>query len=194
MLPIKRNEILPLGDYEGIRPHFRARVIEEKRLRRFSLGEHISGIFENRDTVLLQIQEMLRTERITREDAVLHEIETYSELLPGEHQVSMTCFVEIADKTLREEMLGKLALLERAFYVEVDGVRFQATSSRDEDVRDDRTTAVHYLKATLSKEAFDKLLSKTAKVEVGVAHPAYEAQCVLSKSALEALAADLSSP
>ena len=89
MRPIQRNEVLPLGVYEGIRPHFRARVIEEKKARRFSLGPHISGVFENRDTVLLQIQEMLRTERITREDAILHEIETYNELIPSGAEVSM---------------------------------------------------------------------------------------------------------
>ena len=66
---IERSEILPIGEYELIRPHFRARVVEAKRPRRVALGEHISALFENRDSVLLQIQEMLRTERITGEPA-----------------------------------------------------------------------------------------------------------------------------
>ena len=65
MQPILRNEILPLGEYEMIRDRFRARVIEEKRPRRIQLGEHLSVVLENRDSVMLQIQEMLRTERIT---------------------------------------------------------------------------------------------------------------------------------
>lgn len=189
--PIERSEILPLGDYEGVRPHFRARVIEEKKARRFELGPHLSGVFENRDTVLLQIQEMLRTERITREDAVLHEIETYNELLPGPLEISMTCFVEISDRALREETLAKLAGLERCFFVEVDGEAFQAAGPRAEDARPDRTTAVHYLKARLSPEAFAKVTGKTAKVAVAVRHPAYEARAELGRVGLDALALDL---
>jgi hypothetical protein len=189
--PIQRNEVLPLGDYEGIRPHFRARVIEEKRARRFALGPHISGVFENRDTVLLQIQEMLRTERITREDAVLHEIETYNELVPGPSEVSMTCFVEISDRDLREATLQKLAGLEGSFFVEVDGELFQAKNSREEDTRPDRTTAVHYLKAQLSPDAYAKVQGRKAKVAMVVRHPAYEARAELGRAALDALAIDL---
>lgn len=191
MRPIDRNEVLPLGDYEGIRPHFRARVIEEKKARRFALGPHLSGVFENRDTVLLQIQEMLRTERITREDAVLHEIETYNELIPGPSEVSMTCFVEISDRDLREATLQELAGLENSFFVEVDGEAFQARTLRPDEVRPDRTTAVHYLKAALSPEAFSKVQGRKAKVAVLVRHPRYEARADLGKPAADALAADL---
>ena len=55
-------------------------------------------VFENHDTVLLQIQEMLRTERITAEAGILHELETYNELVPGPGELSATLFVEIADR------------------------------------------------------------------------------------------------
>lgn len=193
MRPIDRNEVLPLGDYEGIRPHFRARVIEEKKARRFRLGPHLSGVFENRDTVLLQIQEMLRTERITREDAILHEIETYNELIPGPEEISMTCFVEISDKDLREATLQELAGLENSFFVEVDGEAFPAKNTREDEVRPDRTTAVHYLKAKLSPGAFAKVQGREAKVAILVRHPRYEARADLGKAAADALAADLAS-
>ncbi|MEZ4299488.1 MAG: DUF3501 family protein [Polyangiaceae bacterium] len=191
MRPIQRNEVLPIGEYESIRPHFRARVIEEKRARRFALGEHMSGVFENRDSVLLQIQEMLRTERITAENAVLHEITTYNELVPGEAEVSMTCFVEIPEKALREQTLARLAGLEQSFVVEVDGVEFPAKNTREEDASPDRTTAVHYLKATLSQEALAAVRARKAKVAVCVKHPGYPARAELGPSALAALAADL---
>src|SRR5271168_3775318 len=105
MKPVQRNEILPIGEYELVRPHFRARVIEEKKARRLQVGEHLSAVFENHDSVLLQIQEMLRTERITAEAAIAHEIETYNELVPARGQVSLTLFVEIPDKETRDRML-----------------------------------------------------------------------------------------
>jgi len=49
----------------------------EKKGRRVALGPNATCVFENRDTALMQIQEMLRTERITRPAAIDHEIETY---------------------------------------------------------------------------------------------------------------------
>ena len=121
MRHIERNEILPIGEYEAIRPRFRARVIEEKRPRRVPVGEHMSVVFENRDTVLYQIQEMLRTERITSEPAILHEMETYNDLVPADGELSMTLFVEIADKATRDRVLVELAGLERCVGIEVDG-------------------------------------------------------------------------
>lgn len=190
MKPIQRSEILPLGDYEAIRPHFRARVIEEKRPRRFSLGQHLSGVFENRDTVLLQIQEMLRTERITSESGIQHEIETYNELLPGPDEVSMTCFVEIADKALRDQKLVEYAGLEKAFAVEVDGEIFPAKNTREEDAVPERTTAIQYLKARLSGQAIAAIREKRAKVFVVVNHPALQARAELGKPTLAALAQD----
>src|SRR5690349_291735 len=65
MKPVERTEILDLGSYERVREHFQRRVIAEKRARRVALGPNMTVLFENHDTVLLQIQEMLRTERIT---------------------------------------------------------------------------------------------------------------------------------
>jgi hypothetical protein len=105
MKPIARSEVMGLADYEAIRDRFRARVIQEKRERRVALGPHASCLFENRDTVLLQIQEMLRTERITREAAILHEIETYNELVPKAHELSATILIEIEEKEIRERFL-----------------------------------------------------------------------------------------
>ena len=63
MKKVDRSELLSFAAYEEIRPHFRARMIEAKQRRRISLGKHMSMVFENHDTMLLQVQEMLRTER-----------------------------------------------------------------------------------------------------------------------------------
>jgi len=188
---IQRNEILPLGEYEAIRPHFRARVIEEKRPRRARLGEHVSVTFENRDTVLLQIQEMLRTERITGEAAILHEIRTYNDLVPGADEISLIAFVEIPDKELRDRLLVELAGLEDTVAIEVDGARFAASGPRPDGYMAGRTTAVHYLKAKLTPEAAAALRAGTAKAALLVTHPRYSARAELGAAALAKLAEDL---
>src|SRR5262245_19429093 len=126
MQTIERSEILPLGEDEQIRERFRARVIAEKRPRRVKLGDQMSAVFENRDTVMLQIQEMLRTERITSEPGITHEIETYNDLIPAADGLSLSLFVEIPSKEVRDRMLVELAGLERHIWLEVDGARFAA--------------------------------------------------------------------
>jgi len=189
MRPIDRSEVLPIGEYEMIRSRFRARVIEEKKARRARLGDHISVVFENRDTALLQIQEMLRTERITSESGIAHEIETYNDLVPGEGELSMTLFVEIPEKSVRDQMLIDLKGLEAVVSVEVDGERFAATSD-PKGVMPDRTTAVHYFKVKLSDEARASIIAKRAKVGIRVDHPRYEARAALGAVSIAKLAED----
>lgn len=190
MRPIDRSEVLPLGEYEQIRARFRARVIEEKKTRRVAVGPHMSVIFENRDTVLLQIQEMLRAERITKESAIEHEIATYNDLLPGEYELSMTLFIEIADAVLREQTLIALQGLEEKVGVEVNGVMFAATHP-PHGVMPDRTTAVHYFKIKLPPETFKSIVAKTATIAIRVDHPQYETRVELPKAVVVSLAEDL---
>lgn len=189
MKPIERSEILDLGAYEQIRERFRARVIEEKKARRLALGSNITLLFENRDTVLFQIQEMLRTERITQDKAILHEIETYNELVPGERELSATFFVEYPERELRDRMLVELAGLENCFWAELCGERsrFSGPQRGDDPTR---TTTVHYLKAPLSEQAVELLRGGRGPVKIGVTHPKYTAEVELDQRTLEALAAD----
>ncbi len=198
MKPIERGEVLGLAEYETIRDRFRARIIEEKKLRRVKLGEQASCVFENRDTALLQIQEMLRTERITREAAVLHEIETYNQLVPGDHELSATVLIEIDDKAERERFLFEAKGLDRSFSLVVDG---ETCAGKHDVAREhpDRTTAVHYLKFSLTQAAEralrDVLEKKRApgdvSVEVVALHPRYSARAKLPPQAVASIAEDL---
>ena len=192
MRTIERNEILPLPEYELIRPHFRARIIEEKRPRRVAIGEHLAVTFENRDTVLLQIQEMLRTERITSEPAIAHEITTYNELVPAADELSLTLWVQIPDKPLRDRLLVELAGLEDTVRLDVDGKSFEVKGPRPDGFMEGRTTAVHYLKAQLSPEAAAAIKAKTAKVTIAIEHPQHPVRVELDRATIAKLAEDLS--
>ena len=191
MQPVQREEVLSIGEYEKIRPQFRARIIQEKKARRVQLSDILSAVFENRDTALLQIQEMLRTERITSETSILHEIETYNDLVPGPAQLKLTLFVEISDAAERERMLERLAGLEDNVALEVRGERF-AAQAKDRAVEGyKRTTAVHYFTFQLSDAAVSALL-EGAGANLLVTHPEHTAQVVLSAETLRALREDLS--
>ena len=190
MRPVDRSEVLDLGAYEQIREAFRARVIAEKKRRRVALGSNMSVLFENHDTALYQIQEMLRTERITAEKAVMHEIETYNELVPGKDELAATIFVEYPERDERERMLQTLAGLEDKFYLLVGGERLPVTPDPRNDRRD-RTTAVHYVKFELPPAAADRIRAREPW-SFGVSHAEYRVEAALSAELRAALAEDLS--
>jgi hypothetical protein len=190
MKRVERNEILDLGTYEQLRPRFRDRVVEEKKLRRVGLGSNISVLFENRDTVLFQVQEMLRTERITKESGILHELETYNELIPLEGELCVTVFIEYPDSEERDRMLVGLAGIEERFYLEAGGERvYFVGKTRGDDPN--RTTAVHYLRVPLGESARRAIVDMTRPVIVGVDHPQYTARTELSEATTRSLAEDL---
>lgn len=204
MKPIDRGEILGLSDYETVRERFRARVIAEKKIRRVPVGPNVSVIFENRDTVLLQIQEMLRTERITRAAAVQHEIDTYGELLPDGDELSCTLMIEIADRAEREAFLQAAKGLEKHVWLVALAERLGARASeRWADGPTDRTTAVHYLKFALPSGVADALRDRARRpagggtdspalaLAVEIDHPAYAARALLPSETMTALGEDL---
>jgi hypothetical protein len=196
MKKVARDELLGLGAYEEIRDRFRARVIAEKKVRRFVPSPELSIVFENHDTVLFQIQEMLRTERITAEPGIRHELDTYNDLVPGPGELSATMFVEIADRDLRDRRLVELAGIEKAVSLYIGGMAIPARAEMRGELTD-RTTTVHYLKFTLGPAGAERLIAAAAAgandVLFDVDHPKLAARAPIPPEVLRALAGDLQS-
>ncbi|HYQ00178.1 MAG TPA: DUF3501 family protein [Polyangiaceae bacterium] len=187
---VTRGELLNLAEYEQVREPFRRRIVALKQVRRVALGTNMTVLFENHDTALFQIQEMLRTERITAEKAVLHELETYNELVPRGRELSATIFIEYPERELRERMLVALAGVESAFYVRIAGERLPVTPDlRGTDAS--RTMAVQYVKFPLSDAALSALRLDDVELSLGVEHDAYRAEVVLSAATVDSLREDL---
>jgi len=190
MKKITPADIKNLHEYELARAAFRSRIIELKARRRVSVGPLVTLVFENRDTALFQIQEMLRTERITKGSAIDHEIETYNELVPGDDELSATVMIEIDDKDARERFLVDALGMEKRVYLAIDGQRVDATCDPAR-MHEDRLSAVMYLKFPLGKALADRVRAKGSAIELGVDHPAYTAKLLLPKALALELAEDL---
>src|SRR5260370_41342996 len=108
MKAVTLKEILPFEQYEILRPRLRPLFIAERERRRLAVGEHLTLLFENGRTVWYQIEEMCRIERITAEDAIRHEIDTYNELLPRPGELTATMLIEYPDAGERDVMLRRL--------------------------------------------------------------------------------------
>jgi hypothetical protein len=66
MRKVQRSEILDLQTYDRERERLQPAAMEAKAARRVHLGEHLTFLFENRETVRYQVQEMARAERLYR--------------------------------------------------------------------------------------------------------------------------------
>lgn len=197
MKKVERGELLGLAEYEQIRQPFFTRMIAEKRVRRVLVADEVSVIFENHDTALLQIQEMLRTERISKEAAILHELETYNELVPDEGELSATMFLEIRDRIVRDRRLNELVGLEGHIALNVLGTTVAAKGD-SRGVLPDRTTAVHYLKFALGTELSARLVARaqgdpTGAVFFVLSHPGLQVKKELAPATVKSLAEDLAS-
>jgi hypothetical protein len=82
MKKIEFGEILNIYEYEKVREQKRREIIEIKKKRRLFVGDLVHLVFENRDTVWFQIQEMIRAERMVRDEEIQQEIDIYNELIP----------------------------------------------------------------------------------------------------------------
>lgn len=194
MEPVDRSEIQDIAQYEKIRPDFRARVLADKELRRVAVGPHVTFLFENHLSVLYQIQEMMRVERIVDEDAIAHEIKTYNELIPQHGELAATMFIEYPTAAERAEALPKLIGIERAVRLELgEGLRVDAAfDTRQFDT--ERVSSVQYVRFPLREEhrAAWRESARAGTLRLVVDHPQYRHSATLPEAVAEALAADFS--
>jgi hypothetical protein len=168
------KDILPLPEYERVRGDFRQRVIEIKRRRRVGIGDEISLTFENRQTILFQIQEMIRAERMTDRGKILEEIETFNDLIPGQGELSATLFIEIVEQGKIRETLDRLKGIDngRSLYLQIGEEKvfgvFEAGRSTDEKI-----SSVHYVKFPLSPGQAKTFTEGVAPAALILDHPNY---------------------
>ena len=151
----------------------------------------MSLVFENHDTMLLQVQEMLRTERITDETAIAHELETYNELIAGPGAVSGTLFIEYDGADERRTMLGKFASLRTQVHLWIGDERSTALFATHFGEEMDRLPAVNYLTFELGAGAAPALLQGGVPALLEVSHHDYRVRVDLPLELRAELAHDL---
>jgi hypothetical protein len=189
MKPISLDDIRGIAAYERIRSDFRERIIALKKKRRLAVGDKVSLVFENRDTVIFQIQEMMRAERITDLDKIREEIEVYNALIPAANELSATLFLEIEDQShLREELLKFLGV-DEAVFLNVGSARIQARFEEGHS-KEDKISAVQYVKFSFAAES-RVAFAGPAEATLAIEHPNYKAEVRLGAETRESLLADL---
>ena len=194
MQKIRLDDVKNLYEYEKVRDAARREIIALKARRRVAVGDRLSLLFENRQTVLFQIQEMIRAERIVADERVQDEIDVYNELIPGPGELSATLMIEIEDKERIKPELDRFMGIDAGDHVwlqighgdaswAVSGL-FEAGHSKE-----DKLAAVHFVRFAVPPAARAALAVGPAAI--AVEHPNYRARTELSDELRAALAEDL---
>jgi hypothetical protein len=192
--PLAASELVGLDRYAALRDAYRRRVVEYKRARRLAVGPSVSLVFEDRETLRFQVQEMIFVERIAKPAQVQHELDVYNELMPGPRALSATLFIEITEAgRIRAELDRLLGLDAHVWLVLGEGRderRVRASFDRRQ-LEEDRLSAVHYLRFALSDADAARLADLRVRACLRIDHPHYEAEAELPGAVRASLVATL---
>jgi hypothetical protein len=188
---ITASDLIPDDDYARERRERRQALLPVKRLRRVSLGPVCTFIFENFDTMLFQVQEMLLTERGGAEQ-VADELAAYNPLIPQGSELVATVMFEIDDEVRREATLARLGGVEDTFFLQVGAERAAGVPEGDiERTRDDgKTSSVHFLRFPLTPEQVARFRDPATEIMIGCNHEAYSHRAGLTPATRAELARD----
>lgn len=191
MKQIQPSQLRSNADYAIDRDAFRARIMAVKALRRIHVGEHLTFLFENTDTMLYQVQEMMRVENIVDPKAIAHELKTYNEIVPGQDELSATLLIEYATPEERDPALRALLGLQDHVSIHVEGAGEVGALFDDRQIAEERISSVHYISFPLGGELANAIRGGAA-ISIRVTHPAMTIDANLTSEQHAALVEDLS--
>lgn len=189
---LTHNDVIPYADYERQREEFRSRIIALKQRRRIAVGPLLTLVFENRDTLRFQIQEMIRVERIFDPVKVQDELDVYNALLPSQEELSATLLIEITDEAKMKAWLDQFMGLDHGEKVAIvaGGERafgeFEGGHSHETKI-----SAVHFVRFRPTATMTAAFADLRQPVVIAVNHRGYQAEVPVPGSMREEWLKDL---
>lgn len=168
------NDLLGLEVYARQRAEIRQKIIEHKKSRTLQIGPNTTWVFEDRETIRYQIQEMLRAERIFEQQGIQEELDAYNPLIPDGSNWKVTFLIEFPDENERRIALAKMKGIEDRCWVQVaDFDRVYAIADEDlERENEEKTSSVHFLRFELTAAMAAAVKSGKA-IGAGIDHGHY---------------------
>jgi hypothetical protein len=188
---ITAADIMPMAEYGKIRREHRRKLVEMKRKRRVHIGPHVSLYFENFDTMWAQVHEMLFIER-GGDEQLEGELAAYNPLIPQGLELVATMMIEIEDEAVRRRILASLGYVEDMVQLSFKGHTVKAVPEADIDrtTEEGKTSSVHFLHFTFTKEQVAAFKTPGTQVIAGITHPQYGHMAALPEESRAALAQD----
>lgn len=188
---IHPTDILPNDEFVKIRNDYRKKIIEIKKNRRAPLGADVTFYFENYDTLLWQIQEMVYREK-GGEKQILDELSAYNPLVPQGHELVATVMIEIDDPLRRNKTLHQLGHFEDHLVIRFASHQIKGQPETDTERTNEmgKTSSVHFIHWAFSKEQIEDFASPGCDVIIECTHPNYSQKALLPEATRQVLIKD----
>ena len=190
---IQKEDIMPLDVYIKNRKEIRKNIVNFKKDRRIALGPYATFYFENYETMLAQVQEMLYIEK-GGDEQLKDELIAYNPLIPNGKELTATLMFEIDNPVSRAAFLGKVGGIEEKIFIKIDGEIVNAIPEQDVDrtSAEGKASSVQFLHFKFTNEQIQKFKLDGAEVEIGIDHNEYSHTTKFSTLNLSSLSADFS--
>ena len=188
---IQKQDILSLDIYTKQRRELRKNIVQFKKNRRISLGPYATFYFENYETMLAQVQEMLYIEK-GGDEQLKDELIAYNPLIPKGEELVATLMFEIDNPVSRATFLGKVGGIENKVFMKIDGEIVKAIPEKDVDrtSSEGKASSVQFIHFKFNNTQIEKFKSGSLQVDLGIDHVEYSHTTKLTDSTVKSLAAD----
>ena len=184
-------DIVPHDVYARERSERKRALVAIKKPRRIEVGPFATFYFENYETMLGQVQEMLHIEK-GGEEQIAGELEAYNPLIPQGSELIATMMLEIEDANRRNATLLRLGHVEEKVFMDIGDSRIHATPTDYEDrtTEEGKTSSVHWLRFSFTPEQIKAFREGSVQIVLGIAHDNYGHMAVVPPESRAALAQD----
>jgi hypothetical protein len=188
---IKPEDIYERKDYINIRPKLRKEIVDRKRKRRLDIGPYVTLYFENRDTIIHQINEMVFIENGGSQQ-IKEEIDAYKSLIPNGKELVATVMVEIDNPLKRAEVLSKMGGFEETFTIQIADkiVSGKAELDVDRTTADGKASSVQFIHFSFTEEDIKIFRDDISKIELSINHQEYAHSTTLQNETKDELGKD----
>ena len=188
---VEKKDLLSLDIYEKNRKKIRKELVEFKKTRRVAVGPYATFYFENFETMLGQIQEMLYIEK-GGDNQLKDELEAYNPLIPKGKELVSTLMFEIDNPITRADFLGKVGGIEQNAYIKIHDETIKAIAEKDLDrtSSEGKASSVQFLHFAFSNEQIKKFKEIDKEVILGINHDLYNHSSTIQKETKASLIKD----
>ena len=188
---IEKSDILSRDEYKSKRKSLREKMVLRKKFRRVDIGPYVTIYFENKDTIIHQINEMVYIEN-GGEEQINDEISAYKSLIPDGQELVATVMIEIDNPIKRAEFLSKMGGFEETINIKISDQEIKGKAELDGDrtTADGKASSVQFVHFEFDKEAVKSIKNNMENVSISINHESYRHSAILSTDTVGELIKD----
>ena len=188
---IEKSDILPRDEYKIKRKSLREKMVLRKKLRRVDVGPYVTMYFENKHTIIHQINEMVYIED-GGEEQINEEISAYKSLVPDGRELVATVMVEIDSPIKRADFLSKMGGFEEQISIKIHDniIEGKAELDGDRTTADGKASSVQFVHFEFEEEDIEHIKNNVENISIIINHENYKHAAMLNIDTVEELIKD----